>query len=190
MAKKVDIPEHLSPGKELFTETRLHLNKLRDELWCCYNDTVAVYNIRYKLWYKFTGIPVDSVFTIAYQTAFSHAGSVFLFDENISTDNDVGFEASYESGIYDLGNIFNKKTIFGFGAVIDNIYGATLDCILKNDKDGECQITVSANRKTGAEKFVKRVHVRLGDSYYVTLRMVSPAGSPPIHIKSIMFRYR
>ncbi len=188
--KKLEIPNYMRPNRNFFSEITLHFNKIRDELWCCCNGDIAVYNMRHHLWYKYTGINADFMFIYNSQTAFSYNGAVYLFDENVYTDNNVGFDAVYESSLYDLGNIFKIKTVFGFGAVIENIYGTTLNCTLKNDKDAECNIVIIANRRREAAKFVKRVHARLGACYYVTLRMESPAGSPPAHVKSIMFSYR
>lgn len=188
--KRLEIPDYICPPRNLFSEITLHFNKIKDELWCCCGGNVSVYNIRHSLWYKFTDITADSLFIFDSQTAFSHNGSVYLFDEDVYTDNSVGFDAYYESGIYDLGNIFKSKTVFGFGAAIENIYGATLICTLKNDKDAECNIKIRADHIRSARKFIECVHARLGSSFYVTLRMESPADSPPIHVKSIMLRYR
>lgn len=190
LTEKIEIPEFMCPSRDDSPDVSLHIHKSRDELWCYYGGKVAVYSPKGGLWYEFTGIPAVDMFCNGTRTLFETAGFIYVFDENTYTDMSKGVDAVYESKPIDLGNIFKKKTIFSFGATIKNIQGAKLICTLKNDKDVTREISVESSADSDNPTTVMTTHARLGNTNYLTFKLVSPADNPPANVKSIMIRYR
>ena len=190
IATHIDIPEYASPPREAYGRIRLFLYRRYGELWCLYDGYATVFNIRKKLWYRFSGINADKLFCHDGGAGLSKDYTLYIFDENSYTDAGVGFEAVYRSKSYDLGNVFAKKTVYGLGAAFDSLSGARIDCTLVGDTGISRTYSLTPVFNGGVSPAVVRKHVRLDGVRHIKLVIVSPADRAPGNLKSIMIRYR
>ena len=187
---QIEIDSRFIPSRNDYERVKLHLNKPACELWCCLDDIVAVYSLKYGVWYRFIGFSTNILFTYNSATAFSSGNAVNLFDEKAYDDAGVGFDAILESKNINFGNVFSDKTIYGFGAAFERCDGAVLECILENDKGNTFSVTVKSDENGVNSPVVSNTHARLGNSAYIIYRLISPSYAAPANVCEIMLRYR
>lgn len=118
LAIRVEPPAYLGFDPNTTGEFRLYVNKLRGELWCYRENSIAIYNARRDCWYGFTGIDADYIFSYKGEAAFFKGAELMLFDSSLHSDLGAPFQAVCESGWLDLGSAFEKKTLRSFGVTV------------------------------------------------------------------------
>ena len=187
---RIELSDIARPRTDGYDEVRLFLNRADSELWLHLGSSVYVYNLRFKKWYLFTGIVSGNFIENAGKVGFCYEKALYLFEEDALDDNGVGFEAVCEAKYCPCESIFGSKTLYSFGAAVDRVKGATLECTLKNDHGSAFQITFAASDSGENAPAIFKTHARLPRSGYFTLSMKVPAGSARTNIRAVMFRYR
>ncbi len=190
-AIRIDFADYCTPHHSELTRMSLFLLRSRHELWCVHSEGALVYSLRFKCWFTYSGFnAVGRMLLHMRNAAFYSDNALYGFIEGSTTDIDAGFDAEYVSKPIDLGDIFEEKTLYGFGAAFDRIENARLICELENDKGRKISTELKSEDVGDPSPIVLRSHMRLGRSKYLICRLLSPANAAPANIRSIMFRFR
>ena len=187
---QIEIDPRFIASRSDYKHIKLHINRSRSELWCCLENTVGVYNIKYGVWYHFSGFNTDILFSCNSATAFSSGKGINLFDEGAYDDAGVGFDAVIQSKNINFDNVFSEKTIYGFGAAFERRDGAILECTIENNKGNVFSVAVESEKGGKTSPVVSSTHARLGNSAYIIYRLISPSYAAPANVREIMLRYR
>ncbi len=192
LAILVEAPAFAGFSRAFIESCRLYVNRLRGELWCYGMDgeesRIVVYNARTDVWYRFTGITPDLMFTYEGDPAFTVDGLLFRFQEGLNDDSGVGFDAVFESGALSLGNAFGDKTLYECGMALECADGASLSMALSSNHGDRVNLNFAAD--AGKDRRVLRAHARLGHVQYLSFSLTCPADAPPVRVREIMLRYR
>lgn len=188
---RIDIPENINISARELSGAVLHIDRFYREIWCIFADRIAVYSFSTKKWYYFSGFAPENCTVIDSHTVFSQGGDVCRFDEAADDDCGRGFDATFQLENIDFGNVFAKKTIYGFGVSLERREGAVLDCTFISDKGDSYSFSVATDEDRGdATPVIKRTHARLSHCAYITCRITSPGDAAPANVKELLFRYR
>lgn len=185
----VKIPEHIGISPSRYEDVRLHLNRQSRELWCILDDVIAVYDLKNGMWYRFTGFLPEDPIPHGANTVFI-SGSQVCVHGMADTDCGEGFDATVRLDGIDFGNIFSKKTIYGFGVALERYEGARLECTLESDKGATFSFEVDCDNEGASSPVVKHTHARLGGVNYVSCSITSPGDAAPANVREVLLRYR
>ncbi len=190
ISASIEIPKSVIPDMDRYKDVRLFFYRRYDELWLHYDDKIAVYNVRHKKWYLFTGIAVGDFVPNASEAMFSREGELFAFSSDAVTDDGAGIAAVCETTYYGLPSPAKNKTLFTFGVAFDNVSGAELKCTVTNDRGESASATFISDGGTPSVPAVKRIHTKLIKSSLVACRLESVGGKPPANVRAVILRYR
>ncbi len=189
--RRIEIPDGMKLSLEELDSATLHIDHIHREIWCIMADKIAVYSLECQKWYRFTGFHPESCIISDNYTLFISGSALCKFDPYTNTDFGSGFEASFQTGNIDFGNIFTKKTVYEFGISFERGQGAVLDCTLTSDTGDTFSFSVNSDLERGeASPIVKRTHARMSQCKYITCRVTSKKSDIPANVRSLMLRYR
>ncbi|MBE6612029.1 MAG: hypothetical protein E7632_06020 [Ruminococcaceae bacterium] len=189
LAVLTQAPDSVGLTRDFINSCKLYVNRLRGELWCV-GSHIIVYNARQNVWYRFSGITPDLMFTHASDAAFASGRSLYRFSSDAADDAGTPITASYDSGALDLGDAFDCKTLYEFGVSMERVPGAKLDCVLTGDTGETLALSFTVPDGDVDIPAAIRSHARLGHASYIRFRLTSPAGSPAADIREVSLGYR
>ena len=193
LAVRVEAPDSMGLDREFIDGCKLYVNRLRGELWCSYGGVSAIYNARLGVWYKFTGIDADILFSWNGEAAYASGNKICLLDESIHTDLGVGFAAVCAGESLDLGCAFRDKTLYRIGVSVERDAGAAMRISLRSDKGGALEYAFTVGEDDGADGLpvVFSARARLGRIGHLRYRLESVSGAAaPLRIRELMLCFR
>ena len=189
--KRIEIPESIKLSPKELESATLHIDRIYREIWCIMENKIAVYSLTSKKWYCFSGFHPESCIVSDNHTVFLSGNALCKFDPAAIDDFGSGFESCFQTGNIDFGNIFAKKTIYGFGICFERCDGATLNCTFISDKGDTFSFSVNSDNDIGdTSPLVKRMHARLSQCSYIMCRVTSKKSDVTANVRELMFRYR
>lgn len=138
------ISEKISPqlSQDFLKNARACDLEYRKEVWIYSAGLVLVYNYECDAWYFFDGIPAVSVFEYKNEALFLSEDGIFVFDEEVYTDNGAMYRAIWQSGFADFGLLGKKRLYRAYVSMIPETNSHVTLTLVPNE--GE-RVTLGAN---------------------------------------------
>lgn len=163
------------------------------EVWLYYSGIVWIYNYRIDAWYCFDGIDANDMFEYNGQILFIKNSAVYLFDENLYTDNGKAYNAVWKSGFANFGKIDRKRLYRIYASLLPEGNSNVTVTLLSNDgqrvtvgQDGEFSNSVFdfsvmdftafsfVGSETGSSVVRRRIRLRRFDSVRLIIENAQP----------------
>ncbi len=145
--------------RDVLTDPLLYRNIREDELWLTSpdDDSVWVYSVPKKEWYRFTGIAASFFADSSMGTVFASGDRLVLFDSTLFADSDQPYQCTYVSNYCDFGAPEStRRTVrASVSAALD---GGTASLSVMTDR-GTKHFTLTGGTQDLPEHFDFRIHM-------------------------------
>jgi len=185
------ISEGIDPllTRNMLTSSVTHVCRRYGEFWLYDGDVILVYNTDSGKWYIFDGITADG-FIETEETCYYKGPALYIFDEELYTDDGQNYSAYAETGYLDFGYPHLNKRLFHIFVTFDacgyphNICSA---CV-RLEADNLSSVSVFG---LTSDKYVPKT-VRLAGTImrFCFLRlMIEDSSSAPLSISGVSMQY-